>query len=307
MSAGPSLTDGDLRLVDRAGVRGAVLLVRERYWLLATLGVVVLSVVFVLLGRWQHGRHDAKVERRDRIEANYDAPAVPLAEVLPSPAAALPADRQWRPVTVTGTYEPRRTLLVRNRPYDGTFGYEVLVPLRLADGGLLVVDRGWIPFGQSATALPPVPAPPAGPVEVVVRLRPGEPDDGRSPPPGQLLRIVLDDVAATLPPGTPLYRAYGVLAQERPPVGDAPLLLERPDTGLGPHLAYAWNWWGFAVAAHVLLGYYALREAQLRRLAARGVSAAQVTAARAARARRRRVRDEDWEDAALDRAGDRTG
>lgn len=297
-SDGPVLADADLRPVDPAAAGDAVRLFREKEWLLALVGVVALSVVFVLLGNWQYGRHEGKVERRDRVEANYDAAPVPLADVLAGPDAALPAAQQWRPVTATGTYEAGATLLVRNRPYDGEYGYEVLVPLRLADGSRLLVDRGWIPFGQSATRLPQVPAPPAGPVDVTVRLRPGEPDDGRTPPPGQLLRIVLDDVAATLGPDPRLHRAYGVLAAESPRPDPAPRLLERPSTGLGPHLAYAWNWWGFAAAAYLLLGWYALREAHQRRLAARGITPEQVAQARERRSRRRKVRDEDWEDAA---------
>jgi cytochrome oxidase assembly protein ShyY1 len=153
-----------------------------------------------------------------------------------------------------------------------------------------------VPYGESATDRPPVPAPPSGDVEVVVRLRPPEPSTGRRAPAGQALRIDLDELAGVTT--GPVRRAYGVLAQERPRPADAPALLPRPDTDLGPHLAYAWNWWGFAVAGYALLGYYALREVQLRRLAPRGISAEQLSAARKQRARRRRVRDEDYEDAA---------
>lgn len=292
-----ALTAEDLRLLDAASARAAVRLFRERYWARAAVLVVLLSVVFVLLGRWQLHRHEAKVERRDRVAANYGAQPVPLADVLASPGTPLPAAAQWRSVRVTGTYDTARTLLVRNRPFEGQYGYEVLVPLRLADGGVLAVDRGWIDFGQSATRLPPVPAAPSGQVDVVVRLRPYEPADGPYEVPGQLRRIAADEVAAKVP--GPLYRGYGVLASERPRPADAPRLLPRPDTDLGPHLAYTYNWWGFAVAAYVLLGYYALREVQLRRLARRGIGAEQLAAARTARRRSRTVRDEDVEDAAL--------
>jgi len=291
-----TIGDDELRLVDAASVRSALMLLRERYWALTALGVVALSVAFVLLGRWQWHRHEAKVERRDQVAAAYDAAPVPLTDVLAGPATPLPAGRQWAPVRVTGSYDAARTLLVRNRPYDGEYGFEVLVPLRLSGGGTLVVDRGWIPFGESATALPVAPAPPGGTVELVVRLRPGEPADGRRPPAGQLLRIDLAEISAEV--GGPVQQAYGVLAAEQPRPADAPALLPRPDTGLGPHLAYAYNWWGFAVAAYGLLGYYALREVQNRRLGARGVTPDQLATARRSRSRRRKVRDEDWEDAA---------
>jgi cytochrome oxidase assembly protein ShyY1 len=255
-------------------------------------------VAFVLLGRWQFHRHEAKVDRRDRVAANYGAAPVPLDAVLAGPSAALPQAREWTSVRVRGTYDVTRTLLVRNRPFSGQYGYEVVVPLRLPDGSLLAVDRGWIPFGESATRLPEVPAAPGAQVEVVVRLRPFEPADGAYEVPGQLRRISAGEVAAEVP-GT-LYRAYGVLAAEQPRPAVAPRLLPRPDTDLGPHLAYTWNWWGFAVAAYLLLFYYALREVQNRRLTALGVDPEEAAAARKERARRRKVRDEDVEDAALE-------
>lgn len=293
----PGLDAADLRLLDAGSAGAALRLFRERYWARAAVGVVLLSVAFVLLGRWQLHRHEAKVERRDRVAANYGSAPVPLDRVLASPGVALPADAQWTPVRVSGTYDPEHTLLVRNRPLEGRYGYEVLVPLRLPDGGALLVDRGWVDFGESATERPQVPAPPAGQVDVVVRLRPYEPAGGAFDVPGQLRRIAADEVTAKVP--GPLYGGYGVLASEQPRPGEAPRLLPRPDTDLGPHLAYAWNWWGFAVAAYVLLFYYALREVQVRRLAARGVGVEQLAAAKAARRRARTVRDEDVEDAAL--------
>ena len=158
----PDLAPEDLRLLDAASARAALRLFRERYWARAAVGVVLLSVAFVLLGRWQLHRHEAKVERRDRVAANYGARPVPMADVLASSAAELPADREWTPVRVTGAYDPEHTLLVRNRPYEGQYGYEVVVPLRLPDGSAIVVDRGWIDFGESATARPQTPRPCAG-------------------------------------------------------------------------------------------------------------------------------------------------
>ncbi|WP_158220992.1 SURF1 family protein [Kineosporia sp. R_H_3] len=288
----------DVPLLDASAVPAALRLFRERYWLRAAAGVVLLSVVFVLLGRWQLHRHEAKVERRDRVAANYGAAPAALDTVLATPATELPRGREWTPVRVRGTYDAAGTLLTRNRPFESQYGYEVVVPLRLPDGSLLAVDRGWIPFGESATRLPEVPAAPSGEVEVVVRLRPFEPSAGAYEVPGQIRRIAADEVGAEVP-GT-LYRAYGVLASEQPRPAVAPRLLPRPDTDLGPHLAYTWNWWGFAVAAYVLLLYYALREVQNRRLSARGIDPEAAAAARKERARRRRVRDEDVEDAALE-------
>jgi cytochrome oxidase assembly protein ShyY1 len=242
--------------------RGALRLLREGTWVLSLAGVVVLSVVFVLLGRWQLHRHEGKVERRDRVAAHYDAVPVPLDQVLPAPGAPLPASEEWRRVTVTGRYEAAGTVLVRNRPLDGENGYDVVVPLRTAGGAALLVDRGWVPSGSTGAAPDAVPPAPEGTVTVTAWLRPSEPGVARAAPPGQSMRIDVPRLARSL--AGPVYGAYGVLAGESPPPSDAPRRLPRPDVGLGPHLAYAVQWWAFALAAYVLLGYYAVREVYRR-------------------------------------------
>jgi cytochrome oxidase assembly protein ShyY1 len=266
-------------------LRAAIALVRERGWALALVGVVALSVVFVLLGRWQYERHAAKVERRDRIAANYDATPVPLRDVLAGPNQQLDPAREWTPVTVTGQYRAESTVLVRNRPLDGRYGFEVLVPLQQDDGRVLLVDRGWVPNGTTGAERPDaVPPPPLGSVEVTVRLRPGEPGLDRTPPAGQQLRIDLPRIADQLgdPLGSTLYPAYGVLSTERPAGAAGLQLLPRPSVGLGINLAYAIQWWAFAVAAYLVLNHYLLREVRRR-------------AGTTAPVRRRSV-DEEYED-----------
>lgn len=270
-------------LPDRATMVVSLRLFRERGWARTLLGVLALSAVFLLLGRWQWHRYQAASTRSDRIGTHYSHAPVPLTQILPTTSDALAAGLEWRAVAVSGSYQPARTVLVRNRPLDGVYGYEVLVPLRLDDGTVLVVDRGWIPNGRTGARPDTVPAPPTGTVRVVARLRPGEPPVGRTPPPGQALRIDLDRISAGL--GAPSFRAYGVLASETPAPADAPTPLPRPSVSLGPHLSYAVQWVGFAVATWVMLGYYAVREARRRTELAAGPAPGRAAARRRARLR----------------------
>jgi cytochrome oxidase assembly protein ShyY1 len=137
------------------------------------------------------------------------------------------------------------------------------VPLCTATGAVLLVDRGWVPAGATAARPDAVPSPPPGTVDVVVRLRRPEPAMGRTPPPGQAESIDVARIAGRL--GDPVaYSGYGVLDREDPRPQQAPTLIPRPSTDLGPHLAYAIQWWGFAVTAYVLLVVFAIREAQRR-------------------------------------------
>jgi cytochrome oxidase assembly protein ShyY1 len=247
----------------RPGVRGVLAVLREPYWLRAALVVVLLSVAFVLLGRWQWGRHEGKVARAEQIDSGYDAPAVALQQLLPHPAGPLPAGTQWRPFRARGSYLPADGVVVRNRPNEnGEFGYEVVVPFRVEGGPVLLVDRGWIPNGESGARPDSVPAPPSGVVTVVARLRPSEPG-ARDAPPGQAERIDVPRLTVGL--GAPAVTgAYAVLAAEHPTTPEAPALLPRPDEDLGPHLAYAIQWWLGVVVVYVLLVVYASKEAQRR-------------------------------------------
>lgn len=283
-------------MITAADVRGALRLLRERGWLTALFAVVVLSVAFVQLGEWQHHRYASKVERNRWIDTNYGADPVPLAEVLPSPTTTLTPDRHWTPVRMTGVYEPAAQLLVRNRPLGNDAGFEVVVPLRVADGSVVLIDRGWLPAGENGGLPDAVPAPPVGTVEVVARLRASEPSLQREAPPGQVWRIDTTSIATHL--SGQVYLPYGVLASESPAATVAPTLLPWPDEDLGPHLGYAWQWWLFTVAGYGILAYYMLREARLRTGNAEPISF-RVPAVLAARTRKGRgeLSDEDWEDA----------
>jgi cytochrome oxidase assembly protein ShyY1 len=278
-----------------------------RRWGRAVALTLVASVVCVLLGLWQLERREQKLARIAEVEANYDAAPVPVAQVLPAASSPLPGGAVHTPVAVSGTYAPAGTLLVRNRPLDGNYGYLVLVPLVLDDasgGGVLVVDRGWVRPGPDGSRPGAVPPPPSGPVSVVARLRPPEAGDDRGAPAGQVQRIDLaGSVAAALRPalGEQEVRglrtgAYGQLAAEQPRPATHPALPRRPAPDEGPHLGYSLQWFVFAA------GMWAFLVVHVRR-ASRDAAPAPLEAPPAARpARPRRVRDEDVEDAAMDAA-----
>ena len=231
----------------------------SRRWLGALAGAAAFAVLAFFLGQWQWHRYEAKEERADRISSHYDAAPRPLGEVMG--AAALPLAEDWTRVTARGTYAVDETLLVRNRPHDGTYGYEVLVPFTTESGQTVLVDRGWVPNAENAQTLPRYPAAPAQPVTLTGWARRGEASLGRDLPPGQLASINLDE--ATRQVGAPLVGGYVILEVERLADGtapDRPTALEAPDTGLGPHQAYAFQWWGAMVLGFVLVFFGVRRE-----------------------------------------------
>lgn len=258
---------------------------RRPRWIAYLLLAVLFGVATANLGLWQWHRHEEKVERRALVEGNYDAPAVPVAALLPDPGGAFPGPEQWRRVQARGTYREAHQHLVRNRPHRGVFGYEVLVPLDLGDGTAVTVDRGWVRNAATATTLPDVPPPPAGEVTVTGWLRPAEPDLGRDLPAGQLASVDLGRLASAT--GLDLLPGYLVLDGEEPAPAVRPEPLEPPDTGLGSHFAYALQWWLTVPVGLVLVLVMA------RQTARDEDEATGATPSRAARPRKVRIWDEE--------------
>lgn len=265
----------------------------------AYVGVAVLfAIACSFLSNWQFDRNAERSRQLALVAENYDADPVALATLIPEGASLDPGD-EWRPVVLTGTYLREDQLLARNRAHGGTAAYEILVPLRLDDGRVFLINRGWEPPGNTQALPDRLPAPPDGAVTVVARLKAGEalPASGRGAPEGQVPSIHLPLVASLLSPqdGDRLETsAYGWLVSESPAPATAPNALEAPSADPGPYLSYAIQWILFAIMGFIFIAYVIRSERRLHR--------EEAADAAAARTGRRRDRDTSDEDAILDRA-----
>jgi cytochrome oxidase assembly protein ShyY1 len=217
----------------------------SRRWALRILAGLVLVAACLRLGLWQLDRNDQREARNAVIEANANREAVPVADVL-TVGSPVPADRVWTPVETAGRYDVDHQMVVRLRPLDGRPGVHVLTPFVTATGAAVLVDRGFVAQGGSAAAVPAVPEPPAGEVEVVGRIRLSEEGRGSGGDPGEgVIRYVdVDEIAHALP--YPLYGAWLELVSEIPAPAEAPVPPPAPSTDAGPHLSYAVQWFLFA-------------------------------------------------------------
>jgi len=232
----------------------------SRRWLGVWAALLVLVPAFIALGRWQLDRFDQRVAANRLIRANLAAAPVPVDRLAP-PDTAVPKAAVWRPVSATGRYDQDRQRLVRNRTDNGRTGFHVLVPLVTESGTAVLVDRGWIPPGETARATPVPPPVPPGTVTVIGRLRASQHGStgGTDMPPGQIAKIDIGRLSSEL--GLPLYGGYLELAEEQPTASPAPVPPDVPELSTGPHLAYAVQWFLFAIGAVVGVGYLARREA----------------------------------------------
>ena len=232
----------------------------SRRWLGYLAVTVVFAVVCSLLGVWQFARRAEARAEISRIDANYDAIPVPVTDALPE-LTSFSKKQKWTPVLLEGRYLVSEQLLVRNRPYGGQPGFEVLTPLLLDDGRVFIVDRGWVPTGSFHDAPDTVPGPPTGRVTVTAHLKASEPTiAGRTmiTGSGEVPTIDLPQIAEIV--SRPLYTsAYGLVASESPAVTPMPAPSLRPLRDEGPHLSYALQWYLFAILGFVGLGW-ALRQ-----------------------------------------------
>lgn len=219
-------------------------LLREPKWVIFTLLVPVGVALCLLAANWQYTRHVDRSAEDALIRANSTVQPIPLSQAV-SPGAEVGSDLEYRPVSVTGRFDADSTVLVRRRVLNGSAGFWVVNTLRTAGDSNVAVLRGWIPMTAGARDTPTVPPPPTGEVTVVGWLQPSQ--QTPQPPPTDLPagQVAALDTAA-LNDGSLDYRPYLVASAMAPPDSAELTLVPVPNLGLGPHLAYSWQWLFFA-------------------------------------------------------------
>lgn len=277
--------------------RLSVLLSRDT--LIAAAVVMLAMAICVGLGLWQYGRFEDRSDIAQTVESNYEADPVALDSVLPAADAPFPDADDWTPVQLQGSYctDEDCILYVRNRSHGAAVGFWQLAPFQTDDGATLLVVRGWVDSDAQESQPADPPAVPEGDMTVTARLRPAEGVlEERENPDGQVHSVSPGQISRQLPPeltGPVVTGAYGELAAEDPE-SPRPQALPAPDTSLGPHLSYAFQWWIFALFFPGALIYRTHKLIQ-EETEDRGGRAA--TPPRP----RRRSRDEEDEDALIDR------
>jgi surfeit locus 1 family protein len=111
---------------------------------------VLLFCAFLSLGTWQLHRRAWKLDLIARVEQRVHAPAVPP----PPPgewSQVTAANSEYRHVHAAGTFLNDSETLVQALTDLGA-GFWVLTPLRLGDGTVVLVNRGFVPPEQRERA-----------------------------------------------------------------------------------------------------------------------------------------------------------
>lgn len=252
-------------------------------WILFHLLVLGGVVLMLNLALWQWQRLDERREFNELVEERRSEPTVGYSELVPVGAgeAGRPApDVEWRAVSASGTYDAARPIVVVNRSQNGQAGANLVTPLVLDDGRVLLVNRGFLPLSALSSDLP---APPTGEVQVAGRLRAGEvrrtgqisttPADDSPTGAVEVPRLDIDELEDIL--GVDLEPVWLSVAGDAEgvtlsrPADDASLSpVAEPELSEGPHLSYAVQWLIFSVCVIVGWVFAVRRSLRTRRLAA---------------------------------------
>ncbi len=229
--------------------------------IIAAVLVLAAAAVCVWLGFWQLDRLAERQARNAAVEEALDRSPLPLPGEGVALARSDPAVADHRPAEARGTFVPEGTLLMRGRFFQGRPGVHLVTPLRLEEGSLLLVNRGWVgaPDGVSAESVPP---PPPGEQRVrgILQRLPVDAEGGRplrAAADGAeyltLRRLDLTAVRAEL--GEEVLPVYLQEIRAAPPdARPQPVPLQELDEG--PHLMYAVQWFGFAAVFVVGLAVF---------------------------------------------------
>ena len=125
-------------------------------------GLALTFAALCTLGVWQLQRREWKHDLIARVEQRVHAPAIP--------APVLADGEEYRHVVAQGHYLVGRDTLVGASTELGA-GYWVISPLSRDDGGVVLINRGFIPSDQRVAPPPP----PDGEQRVTGLLRLSEP------------------------------------------------------------------------------------------------------------------------------------
>jgi surfeit locus 1 family protein len=130
--------------------------------------IVALGLVFLCLvaADWQYTRGVDRQARNNVIEERIARSPIEL-----SSRDAVLENNEWQSITTTGRFDSTQQILLRNRYWEGKYGYEVLTLFTNTSGEKFWVDRGWVKAGATATTPPEVTAVPTGDVSITGRFR----------------------------------------------------------------------------------------------------------------------------------------
>jgi surfeit locus 1 family protein len=227
----------------------------------STIVFVVISLALaagcIRLGVWQLARRQQRLALNARIARRMSASPRPVTAIDPDTTRS-----RFAMAVVTGTPDFANEFLLTQRGHDGAPGVDIMTPIRMPGRDTaVIVNRGWV-YSPDATHID---------LELWRETRSsfsGYVESFASAPAdtirdGGIRRASYEAIARRLP--YPIHPFYVVALRDSAYDADSTpnrrriIRLERPRLDEGPHLSYAFQWFGFATIAVIGAGIVAAR------------------------------------------------
>jgi len=227
---------------------------------LGTLVTICCIPLFIKFGLWQYNKAELKRALQDSYEHYASAAPSKLPDVIENPEAW-----RYRPVEVKGEYLPKYQILLDNQVEGEVAGYHVITPVQIENTKhVVLVDRGWIPATDNHTDLPRF-ATPEGKQSII----------GKVWIPSSKF-YTLEAKGAASKAWQPLWQNMDMARyQASVPFHVLPVVLRldtksnaggfvrnwvMPADRITTHIGYAYQWFGFAVAALLIYLYVSFKK-----------------------------------------------
>jgi cytochrome oxidase assembly protein ShyY1 len=212
---------------------------------------LALIALCLLASQWQFHRGQGQSRQNAIISHNVQAKTVTLKSLEPID----PLAHQWRNVSLTGQFDLAHQELIRNRYFQGKYGFEVLQLFRADGAHAYWVDRGWVAPGIDAKTPPLIPEIKSEYISINARIRSENLSHQLQ---GSFFattaRKDLPDISNLQ--GTRAANYYLDLLDADQTWAKPLTQISIPELTNGPHFAYALQWLAFAVL--ILIGRIAL-------------------------------------------------
>lgn len=221
-------------------------LIRPR-WIALTIILLAFIYLFIRLSFWQFDRYDQRILRNEQTYSALSSSPKYIESL-----SQLSEMKQWEKVELKGNYKNEHSKLVRKQYLGNSLGFWIITPFEITNGDRILINRGWIPIGSSASTDQNIPLAPPGNVNIEGYLQPfkssvAQPTDL---PINQVNNIdfkyfdfeIANDFYLQLAKSSPMDNQVAII----------PL----PELSNGPHLSYAIQWILFALLLPI--GWYVL-------------------------------------------------
>lgn len=221
---------------------------------LPTLAAALVIGATLRLGFWQLDRTRQREVTEAQLNAVRTQPPIVLGE-----ARVDGKTHEFHPAQVQGEWVPEKTIFLDNQIHQGQVGFDVLMPIRLANANInVLVDRGWVAGSGDRSRLPNI-VTPQGTQRITGLVRERTPRVG-SVGIGARNGAVWSEVT---PADFAVWSGLSVqpLVLYQTSMAEDGLIRDWPSPGSGAdrNRGYAVQWFAMALVTAALWGYYSFR------------------------------------------------